>query len=139
MLRAGHRIQDRIAQTAEIVFSHDRLKWWKQMAAAIRVAPGDLDAYMHHAWDAERAAEIDRFLAGMLMCHAAKLDSDRRLAEILLLADQYMSLHRHRPLLPEGHARGRAIEEAIDAPPSGDLAWMPAELRAQAAELLEDD
>jgi hypothetical protein len=157
MLRAGHRLQERIYQTADIVFSGNAGKREKQMAAAL--CTGGLVALIRDATQSpEWTAEIDRILAAMLTAYADCFDSKKagdiapdgfkifettkRLADIRLLADQYLSLHRERPLVIPGAVQGDPIEETvIDVSDLDitDLSWLPPELQALAAEMLADE
>jgi hypothetical protein len=156
MFRAGHRIIERIYQTAQIVFCNSVTttpslfkKCEKQMAAALGV-PGDLNGLIQDALRSpELTAEIDRILADLLIAKAAKepepvspIGPRGFKRELLNLADQYLSLHRERPLLIPGAVQGDPIfEEITDIPEVDtiDLSWMPPELQALAAEMLADE
>jgi hypothetical protein len=150
MFHAGHRVDDRFRQTAQLVFGLDARKWGKPMAIALCTTPGDLDGLIQNALQSpECTAEIDRMLADLLIAKAANepepvspIGPRGFKRELLNLADQYLSLHRERPLLIPGAVQGDPIfEEITDIPEVDtiDLSWMPPELQALAAEMLADE
>ena len=156
MLHAGHRVDQRVQQTAEIVFGLGVKKWWKPMAAALCVNPGDLDVFIQQALQSEmHATYIDLILTELLMRHADEFDIEKAITvapngnkifalpkEIYALrnlADQYLALHRERPLvIPGAETSDVAFEETESFPRSDSLEWLPVELHAQAKELLDD-
>jgi hypothetical protein len=143
MLRAGHRLQERIYQTADIVFCGNANKRVKLMAAALCTDSGGLNDIIRDAPQSpEWTAEIDRFLAAMLTEYALGESLSQRARDIRLLADQYLSLHRERPLVIPGAVQGDPIEETIidtSDIDTTDFSWLPPELREQAAAFFSDE
>jgi hypothetical protein len=154
MFHAGHRIDQRIQQTGEIVSGLGVKKWWKPMAAALGVKPGDLDGFIYQARQSDEwTAEIDRLLADLLIMKADNELTNGTpfytspkgfIPDLLNLADQYLSLHRERPLIPPGAERGAddlIIEEVDDIPRASldDMSHIPVELRDTWKELLADE